>query len=328
MDSKVSEFLSVEHIVAAGAVVPLSVTAMTKMVLGGGAMAAAPAAGLAGSGLAVLPLGAADFSGLLSVLTVPLGLAVFLVVWLGSHAINVLILLSPWGAIDAGLKAARTALDRAVHGARLEGLGFDLPADLPGIAAARRRCWFCGHIRRVALTVASRFRGLARAAGLLLGLAGVLVLMLGRGAAFDVQSLLPVLAMLGATACYGWSGHMARRWLPGLPPLVTATGSLFSGAVLVAPLALFSLPAQAPSPMVWGAVLALAVGCTSLAYLIYYRLIDRLGATRASTVTYLVPVFGVLWGALFLQEAVSWPMLLGGVLILGGVLLLGWRPRS
>ena len=73
-------------------------------------LAAAPAAGLAGSGLAVLPLGAADFSGLLSVLTVPLGLAVFLVVWLGSHAINVLILLSPWGAIDAGLKAARTAL--------------------------------------------------------------------------------------------------------------------------------------------------------------------------------------------------------------------------
>jgi hypothetical protein len=100
----------VSGLVAAGAVVPLSVSAMTKMVLGGGAMAAAPAAGLAGSGLAVLPLGAADFSGLLSVLTVPLGLAVFLVVWLGSHAINVLILLSPWGAIDAGLKAARTAL--------------------------------------------------------------------------------------------------------------------------------------------------------------------------------------------------------------------------
>ena len=100
----------VSGLVAAGAVVPLSVSAMTKMVLGGGALAAAPASGLAGSGLAVLPLGAADFSGLLNILTVPLGLAVFLVVWLGSHAINVLILLSPWGAIDAGLKAARTAL--------------------------------------------------------------------------------------------------------------------------------------------------------------------------------------------------------------------------
>lgn len=100
----------VSGLVAAGAVVPLSVSAMTKLVLGGGAMAGVPTAGLAGSGLAVLPLGAADFSGLLTLLTVPLGLAVFLVVWLGSHAINVLILLSPWGAIDAGLKAARTAL--------------------------------------------------------------------------------------------------------------------------------------------------------------------------------------------------------------------------
>ena len=96
-------------LVAAGAVVPISVATVTRMVLGDGKVAAA-GADLAGSGLAVLPLGAADMSGLLSLLTVPLGVAVFLIVWLGSHAINVLILLSPWGAIDAGLKAARTAL--------------------------------------------------------------------------------------------------------------------------------------------------------------------------------------------------------------------------
>lgn len=96
-------------LVAAGAVVPISIATVTRMVLGDGKVAAA-GADLAGSGLAVLPLGAADLSGLLSLLTVPLGVAVFLIVWLGSHAINVLILLSPWGAIDAGLKAARTAL--------------------------------------------------------------------------------------------------------------------------------------------------------------------------------------------------------------------------
>lgn len=179
-----------------------------------------------------------------------------------------------------------------------------------------------------AMPLAGERMTLPRASGLLLGLAGVLVLMLGRGATFDVHALLPVLAMLGATACYGWSGHMARRWLPGLPPLVTATGSLFSGAVLVTPLALLNLPAQPPSPMVWGAVLLLALGCTSLAYLIFYRLIDRLGATRASSVTYLVPVFGVLWGAIFLHEQVGLLMLLGGLLILGGVLLLGWRRQS
>jgi len=176
-----------------------------------------------------------------------------------------------------------------------------------------------------AMPLAGERMSLPRAAGLSLGLAGVLVLMLGRGAAFDVQSLLPVLAMLGATACYGWSGHMAKRWLPGLPSLVTATGSLFSGAVLVTPLALLNLPAHAPSSTVWGAVLLLAVASTSLAYLIFYWLIDSLGATRASSVTYLVPVFGVLWGAMLLGEPVGLLMVLGGVLILGGVLLLGWR---
>lgn len=176
-----------------------------------------------------------------------------------------------------------------------------------------------------AMPLAGERMSVSRAAGLLLGLAGVLALMLGRGAAFDVQTLLPVLAMLGATACYGWSGHMAKRWLPGLPALVTATGSLFSGAVLVTPLALLTLPAQSPSATVWAAVVMLALGSTALAYLIFYWLIDKLGATRASSVTYLVPVFGVLWGSLLLAEPVGVLMLLGAVLILCGVLLLGWR---
>ena len=167
-----------------------------------------------------------------------------------------------------------------------------------------------------------------RAAGLALGLAGVLVLTLGRGAAFGLDSALPVLAMLAATACYGWSGHMAKRWLPGLPPLVTATGSLASGAILLLPLALWSWPQQMPTATVWGAVLLLALACTAFAYVIFYRLIEKLGATRASSVTYLVPVFGVLWGALWLGEVVSAAMLAGGVLILAGVLLLGWQRRG
>lgn len=95
-------------LIAAGAVVPFAVTAMTKMVFDGSAVANAPV--LAPSGLAAIQVAAVDFTWLLNLLTVPFGLAVFLIVWLGSHAINVLILLSPWGAIDAGLKAARTAL--------------------------------------------------------------------------------------------------------------------------------------------------------------------------------------------------------------------------
>ena len=96
-------------LVAAGAVVPFTMAAVSKMMLG------VPTAGtdgavLGSSGLAMLHVGAIDFSGLLNVLTVPFGLAMFAVVWMASHAINVLILLSPWGAIDAALKGARTAL--------------------------------------------------------------------------------------------------------------------------------------------------------------------------------------------------------------------------
>ena len=97
-------------LIAAGAVVPFAVSAMTKMVFAGSAVAAADAPVLAHSGVAAIHLAAFDLTWLLNLLTVPFGIAVFVLVWLGSHAINVLILLSPWGAIDAGLKAARTAL--------------------------------------------------------------------------------------------------------------------------------------------------------------------------------------------------------------------------
>jgi hypothetical protein len=93
-------------LIAAGAVVPFTMAAMSKLLVG----SAASTDGMAPSGLAMLPLGTMDLSWLLNILTVPFGVAIFLVVWLASHAINVLILLSPWGAIDAALKSARTAV--------------------------------------------------------------------------------------------------------------------------------------------------------------------------------------------------------------------------
>lgn len=94
-------------LVAAGAVVPSLVSLASKMIMDGGGSAALTAHG---TGLAMLPVAAFDTSWLLSLLMVPLSVAVFAVVWLASHAINVLILLSPWGAVDAVLKSARTAL--------------------------------------------------------------------------------------------------------------------------------------------------------------------------------------------------------------------------
>lgn len=99
-------------LIAAGAVVPFALDAMAKMLFSGdGSQPTAALGGLTGgSGLAMVQLAAADLTWLLNILTVPFGIAVFLMVWLASHAINVLILLSPWGAIDGALKAARTGL--------------------------------------------------------------------------------------------------------------------------------------------------------------------------------------------------------------------------
>ena len=96
-------------LVAAGAVIPFAMDAMRSIFLQGSAPSAAMP-GLVHSGLATIQLGAFDATWLLNLLTVPFGVAIFVIVWLASHAINVLILLSPWGAIDAALKAARTAL--------------------------------------------------------------------------------------------------------------------------------------------------------------------------------------------------------------------------
>jgi hypothetical protein len=94
--------------VAAGAVIPFAIDTMWKLIAT--EEAAVAGAGLHASGVAMIHVGVIDFTWLLNLLTIPFGLAVFVVVWLASHAINVLILLSPWGAIDAALKGVRTAL--------------------------------------------------------------------------------------------------------------------------------------------------------------------------------------------------------------------------
>lgn len=96
-------------LVAAGAVVPFTMAALSKMILGS-SHASAEAGSMLPTGMAAIQVGAIDWSWLLNILTVPLGVAVFGLVWMASHAINALILISPWGAIDAVLKSGRTAL--------------------------------------------------------------------------------------------------------------------------------------------------------------------------------------------------------------------------
>jgi drug/metabolite transporter (DMT)-like permease len=107
--------------------------------------------------------------------------------------------------------------------------------------------------------------------------------------------------------------------MTGLPPAASAGATLGSAALLMLPMALTHWP-DAPIPAVsWACAIALGVVCTGFAFLMFYRLIARIGPARASTVTYLVPMFGALFAWLFLREPVTWAMVVAGALILGSV---------
>jgi len=164
-----------------------------------------------------------------------------------------------------------------------------------------------------------------RLAGLPVALIGVALLVgerigLKAGAA-SADAAVAIAMCLFAAVLYGFSANYAKRSLSGVPPLAVAAGSQAAAALLLAPAATLSWPATNPPSTAWAAVLALALLCTGVAYVLYFRLIANVGAARAITVTFLVPAFAVLWGAMFLGEAVGTGMLAGGVVILIGTAL-------
>jgi drug/metabolite transporter (DMT)-like permease len=169
--------------------------------------------------------------------------------------------------------------------------------------------------------------GARRAWGLVLGFAGVVVLASGRtggGASVWPAALAGAIAAL----CYGIGGNLLKRYLAGVPASAVASATLISASVLVAPAAIATWP-QHPIPMLsWVSAILLGVLCTGLAYVLYYRLIHRIGAPRASTVTYLIPLFGVVWAWILLDEALTPTMAVAGGLILSGVALSQRRARA
>lgn len=134
-------------------------------------------------------------------------------------------------------------------------------------------------------------------------------------------SVLGMAACLLAALSYGVAAHYTRRKLSGVSALAIATSSQLAAALLLLPLAVFNWPEQIPSLVSWAAAAALGILCTGGALLIYFDLLHRIGATRAISVGYLIPLFGVLWGWLFLGEDISLLMALGGTLIVGGLIL-------
>ena len=167
--------------------------------------------------------------------------------------------------------------------------------------------------------------GTRRAVALLAGFAGVVVLASGKVAGMSVGWA--VVAGAAAALLYGVGINLVRRHLTGLPAAAVACATLGCGTVLLAPLAIATWPAQPLPPPSWLSAAMLGVLCTGAAFVMYYRLIARIGASRASTVTYLVPLFGVGWAWWLLDEPLTWTMALAGALILGSVAFSQGRSR-
>ena len=173
----------------------------------------------------------------------------------------------------------------------------------------------------------------SRVLGLVIGFAGVVWL------AWDKASFKPgadgmatgwaVIGCLTATLLYGIAASATKRWLTGVPPLAVATGSQLSATIALAVPAFIWWPATPVSATSWGAVVLLGVLSTAIAYVLYFRLIAHIGPANAIAVTFLIPAFAVLWGWVFLQEAITTAMVVGCVVIvLGTSLSTGfWKPR-
>src|SRR5437762_10843377 len=161
--------------------------------------------------------------------------------------------------------------------------------------------------------------GPRRLIGLVGGFVGVAILASGKTAG---ESVWPAaLAGTAASLCYGFGINFVRRYLTGYPSGAVAAANLVSGTAMLAPLAIYNWPHHPIAAASWASALLLGVLCTGVAFVFYYRLIARVGAPRTSTVTYLIPLFGVIWAWLILGEPLTLTMGLAGALILAGVAL-------
>ena len=164
----------------------------------------------------------------------------------------------------------------------------------------------------------------SRIMGLVIGFIGV-ALLAGDQASFKPGgSGWAILACLVATTCYAIAASYTRKYLMGVPPMATATGSMVGAALGLSVPALLSWPANTPSLQAWGSVLFVAILCTGVAYVLYFRLIEAAGPSKTLTVTFMIPVFAIVYGVLFLGEELTlWMIVCACVIICGTALATG-----
>jgi drug/metabolite transporter (DMT)-like permease len=280
-------------------------------------------AALWGASFLFMRLGAGEFGPLALAALRCLGATLFLLPALVSRG--------QWPALRDNWRAiglvgiTNSALPFALYGVALlvinAGLSAIFNAATPLWAAAIGALWL--HERL----------GPMRVLGLGIGLAGVV------GLAWDkaglsanehgVSATVAIAACLAATLLYGFSANFAKKKLAGVPSMALATGSQLSAALVLALPAWIQRPSVMPSATAWVSLALLAVLCTGVAYILYFRLIAHIGATSASAVTFLIPAFAAAFGWLFLGEMLTGSMLAGGAVILvGTALAMGLVPRQ
>lgn len=241
---------------------------------------------------------------------------------LGLSAIFLLIVAGLRGRLGSLWRHARRIAVAGIFAAGLPFLLFNfaaqsVPASMmaiinamtPLFGALIARLWLKEHLSN------------SRILGLMVGFTGI-VLLVGKDLSFDAGGMgLGILACLTAALCYGYAASYTTRYLKGIDPLAIAAGSISAAAIAMLPTAIIAWPDTPVSAGSWAAAAALALLCTGLAYIIFYGLIDRVGATRTITVTFLVPVFGIFWGAVILSEPLSLRMLISAAVVLLGTLL-------
>jgi drug/metabolite transporter (DMT)-like permease len=160
-----------------------------------------------------------------------------------------------------------------------------------------------------------------RVLGLMVGFLGVVVLFWGRVEIRGGSMMVPAAAALTATLGYGFSANFVKKKLSGIHSITLAAGTMCGAALFLFVPAIVLRPETAPSPTAWAAVLVLAAASTAVAYLLYFHLLSNVGPTKAIAVAYLIPVFGMFWGAVILGEEITWRMALGCGVILAGTTL-------
>ncbi|MEZ8966299.1 DMT family transporter [Vibrio breoganii] len=156
--------------------------------------------------------------------------------------------------------------------------------------------------------------------GLISGVIGVYILVGLDNALLPANSGVAMIAGVMAACCYGIASNYAKN-APKISSFDNAHGSMWAACLIVLPLLPFMPIREMPDVQISISVILLGVVCTGLAYLLYFRLIEDLGPPSALSVTFLIPLFGILWGNLFLDEQVGWNTALGALFVIGGTML-------